>query len=154
MIAMLEALREFPGLAHRTQWIAVKNNVTWINDSKGTNVGATYAAIEGLNVKNKLILIAGGLAKDADFCSLKNIVKEKVRCLVLLGRDAKLIEKDLDGVVPVHYAETMDAAVMLAAKLAEPGDSVLLSPACASFDMFDGFEQRGEVFAQAVRMLL
>ena len=153
MIAMLEALREFSGLPHRTQWVAEQNNVTWINDSKGTNVGATVAAIEGLNVENKLLLIAGGLAKDADFSSLKSAVEEKVRCLILLGRDANLIEKDLDDVATVYHVATMDEAVNLAADLAESGDSVLLSPACASFDMFDGYEQRGEVFMQAVRML-
>ena len=153
MIAMLEALREFPGLMHRTQWVAEQNNVTWINDSKGTNVGATLAAIEGLNVDNKLILIAGGLAKDAGFSSLRAAVKEKVRGLILLGRDAKLIEKDLHDVVSVYHVISMEQAVSLAADLAESGDCVLLSPACASFDMFDGYEQRGEVFMQAVRML-
>ncbi|MCW8854468.1 MAG: UDP-N-acetylmuramoyl-L-alanine--D-glutamate ligase [Gammaproteobacteria bacterium] len=153
MIAMLEALREFSGLAHRTQWVAEHNDVIWINDSKGTNVGATLAAIEGLNVENRLLLIAGGLAKDADFSSLKNALKEKARCLILLGRDAKLIEKDLNGVVAVHYATSMEDAVNIANDLAESGDTVLLSPACASFDMFDGYEQRGEVFIQAVEML-
>ena len=153
MIAMLEALREFSGLAHRTQWVARRNNVIWINDSKGTNVGATLAAIEGLNVENRLLLIAGGLAKDADFSSLKNALKIKARCLILLGRDAKLIEKDIDGVVAVHYATSMEDAVNIANDLAESGDTVLLSPACASFDMFDGYEQRGEIFIQAVEML-
>ncbi|MDH5473480.1 MAG: UDP-N-acetylmuramoyl-L-alanine--D-glutamate ligase [Gammaproteobacteria bacterium] len=154
MIAMLDALREFTGLPHRTQWVAEKNNVSWFNDSKGTNVGATLAAIDGLSVKNKMVLIAGGLAKDADFYSLRQAVKEKVRCVILIGRDADKINKDLGDVVPVYYANTMEDAVKEANALAQSGDSVLLSPACASFDMFNGYEHRGEIFMNAVRMLL
>ena len=150
---MLAALREFGGLPHRTQWLANKQGVDWYNDSKGTNVGATLAAIDGLVVKNKIILIAGGIAKDADFAPLKIAVKEKVRLVVLMGRDAPQIEQALDGVVPVLFARDMDDAVHIAADLAHLGDSVLLSPACASFDMFRGFEHRGEVFAEAVEML-
>ena len=150
---MLSALREFGGLAHRTQWLANKQGVDWYNDSKGTNVGATLAAIEGLEAKNKIILIAGGISKDADFTPLKNAVKEKVRLVVLMGRDAPQIEQALEGVVPVLYAKDMDDAVHIAADLAHSGDSVLLSPACASFDMFRGFEHRGEVFAEVVAVL-
>jgi len=151
---MLQTLREFKGLPHRTQWIAEKNNVAWFNDSKGTNVGATLAAIEGLKVDKKLILIAGGLAKDADFTPLKNIIKKKVRVVVLMGRDAPQIEQALEGVVPVFYAKDMDDAVHIAADLSHLGDTVLLSPACASFDMFRGFEHRGEVFTEAVEALI
>jgi UDP-N-acetylmuramoylalanine--D-glutamate ligase len=150
---MLQALREFGGLPHRTQWIANKQNVDWYNDSKGTNVGATLAAIEGLVAKNKIILIAGGIAKDADFSLLKKSVKEKVRLVVLIGRDAPQIEQALQGVVPVMYAKDMNDAIHISADLAHIGDSVLLSPACASFDMFRGFEHRGEVFAEAVGSL-
>jgi len=150
---MLCALREFSGLPHRTQWLANKQGVDWYNDSKGTNVGATLAAIEGLVAKNKIILIAGGIAKDADFTPLKNAVKEKVRLVVLVGRDAPQIEQALEGVVPALYARDMDDAVHIAADLAHLGDSVLLSPACASFDMFRGFEHRGEVFAEVVAAL-
>jgi len=153
MIDMLQTLRQFSGLPHRTQWIANKQSVDWYNDSKGTNVGATLAAIEGLEVKNKIILIAGGIAKDADFSALKNTVKEKVRLVVLMGRDAPQIEQALQDVVPVMYAKDMDDAIHISADLAHIGDSVLLSPACASFDMFRGFEHRGEVFTEAVGRL-
>lgn len=150
---MLQTLREFVGLPHRTQWVAEKQGVTWYNDSKGTNVGATLAAIEGLQPKNKLILIAGGLAKDADFKPLQKALKEKTRLVVLIGRDAPQIEHALEGVVPVFYAKDMNDAVHIAADLAHVGDTVLLSPACASFDMFKGFEHRGEVFMKEVEAL-
>lgn len=154
MIAMIEALREFTGLPHRTQWVAQKNNVNWYNDSKGTNVGATLAAIEGLTEEKNIVLIAGGLAKDANFKQLKPALEQKVRCLILIGRDADRIEKDLDNIVPVYHASSMEQAVSIAAEKAEAGDVVLLSPACASFDMFNGYEHRGEVFMQAVEKLL
>ncbi|MDH5766278.1 MAG: UDP-N-acetylmuramoyl-L-alanine--D-glutamate ligase [Gammaproteobacteria bacterium] len=154
MIAMIEALREFGGLPHRSQWVAGKDDIDWYNDSKGTNAGATLAAINGLTSKNKLVLIAGGLAKDADFTILKEAVKNKVRCVVLIGRDAGKIEHDLDNVVPVYHASSMENAVNVAADQAESGDAVLLSPACASFDMFNNYEHRGEVFVRAVEKLL
>ncbi len=154
MDAMLHTLRQFPGLPHRSQWVAEKNQVSWYNDSKGTNVGATLAAIEGLNVKNKIILIAGGQAKDADFSALKSAVQARVRSVVLIGEDAAMIDQALGQVVPVVYAENMTEAVAMAAEQAQPGDSVLLSPACASFDMFKGFAHRGEMFVQAVEALL
>lgn len=150
---MLIALTRYSGLPHRTQFVAEKENVVWINDSKGTNVGATVAAIKGIQVKNKLILIAGGVAKDADFTSLKDSLKNKVRTVVLMGKDAPKIEQALQGVVPTFYAKDMQDAVSISADLAHPGDTVLLSPACASFDMFNGYEQRGEVFMQAVKAL-
>jgi len=150
---MLITLTRFSGLAHRTQWVAEKNSTSWINDSKGTNVGATVAAIEGLEVKNKLILIAGGVAKDADFSELKNAIENKVRTVVLMGKDAPSIEQALEDIVPVFYAKDMEDAVHIAADLAHPGDTVLLSPACASFDMFNGYEHRGEEFVKAVEEL-
>lgn len=153
MDKMLEALREFKGLPHRTQWVAEKNGVIWYDDSKGTNVGATIAAIDGMQVQNKLILIAGGLGKGADFSPLKSAVKNKVRLVVLIGKDAPKIEQAIDGVVPVSYAKDMNDAVHIAADYAEPGDCVLLSPACASFDMFKGYSHRGEMFVQAVEAL-
>lgn len=153
MKAMLQTLRQFAGLPHRSQWVTEKHQVSWYNDSKGTNVGATLAAIEGLNVKNKIILIAGGQAKDADFSPLKSAIQARVRSVVLIGEDAVIIERALEQVVPVLYAETMTEAVTMAAEQAQPGDSVLLSPACASFDMFNGFEHRGELFVQAVEAL-
>jgi len=150
---MLITLTRYSGLPHRTQFVAEKENVVWINDSKGTNVGATVAAINGIEVKNKLILIAGGVAKDADFSSLKDVLKDKVRTVVLIGKDAPKVEQALESVVPSFYAKDMQDAVNISADLAHPGDTVLLSPACASFDMFNGYEQRGEVFIQAVKAL-
>jgi UDP-N-acetylmuramoylalanine--D-glutamate ligase len=149
--AMLEALKQFPGLPHRTQWVADLNGVSWYNDSKGTNVGATLAAIEGLPGKH--VLIAGGQGKGADFSLLAEAAKQRCRALVLIGEDADKIASAIEGAVPVEYADTMESAVKLAAGLAQKGDNVLLSPACASFDMYQGFEQRGETFIQAVREL-
>jgi len=154
MDVVLHTVKTFAGLAHRTQFVAEKNEVSWVNDSKGTNVGATMAAIAGIEVKNRLILIAGGLAKDADFSSLRSVVADKVRSVVLMGKDAPMIEQALQDVVPVWYARDMFDAVGIAAEIAHPGDTVLLSPACASFDMFNGYQQRGEVFVQAVEALI
>ena len=151
MEAMLDALKEFPGLEHRTQWVAEINGVNWFNDSKGTNVGATLAAIEGLPGKH--VLIAGGQGKGADFSPLREIAAQRLRAVVLLGEDAEKIALALNGVVPVEFATDMEQAVRLAGGLAQQGDNVLLSPACASFDMFRGFAHRGEVFMKAVREL-
>ena len=153
MPAMLRAVEAFTGLPHRTQWAGTINDVSWYNDSKGTNVGATLAAIEGLTDRRNLILIAGGLAKDADFSVLKSAVSTKVKQLILMGKDAPLIEQALGAVAEIHHAASMDHAVQMAAELAESGDYVLLSPACASFDMFNGFEHRGEIFMSAVEAL-
>ena len=150
---MLIALTRFSGLPHRTQWVAKKDNVEWINDSKGTNVGATIAAINGLNVENRIILIAGGVAKDADFTELRKVIEKRVRTVVLIGKDAPKIEQALQGAVPVFYAKDMRDAVSICADLAHPADTVLLSPACASFDMYSGYEQRGDVFIEAVHAL-
>jgi UDP-N-acetylmuramoylalanine--D-glutamate ligase len=150
--ACLAALREFPGLPHRMQWVAELRGVRYIDDSKGTNVGATLAAIAGLpNVP--LILIAGGEGKGQDFSPLRAGVAHRVRCAVLIGRDARRLGSALDGVCECHYATTLSAAVIRAAALARPGETVLLSPACASLDMFRDYAQRGEMFAQAVREL-
>jgi len=146
--AMLDALVNFRGLDHRTQWVADINGVHWFNDSKGTNVGASVAAIEGLPGLH--VLIAGGEGKKADFGPLKLVAKKHLRAVVLIGRDADMIEKALCGEVPVRHASDMKDAVIAAAELAQPGDNVLLSPACASFDMYRNFEHRGEVFMQAV----
>lgn len=151
MPAMLDALKVFPGLEHRTQWVAEINGVNWYNDSKGTNVGATLAAIEGLPGKH--VLIAGGQGKGADFTPLRDIASQRLRALVLMGEDADRIAKAVDQVVPVRVVGDMDEAVAAAAELAQAGDNVLLSPACASFDMFRGFAHRGEVFMRAVEGL-
>ncbi len=153
--AMLNALREFPGLPHRSQWVAEQNGVAWYNDSKGTNVGATLAALQGLatapgNCNGKVVLIAGGDGKGADFSPLRQTAAEHARAAVLIGRDAPLIESALQGVVPVVHARDMRTAVQAAHELAQPGDQVLLSPACASFDMYSGYEERGQIFVAAI----
>ena len=149
MSSMLDALKAFTGLPHRVQFVAEAEGVTWLNDSKGTNVGATLAAIQGLT--GPIVLIAGGQGKGADFSLLREPVREKVRAVILLGEDAALIETALAGVVPVQHVADMASAVKQAQTLAQPGDKVLLSPACASFDMFKGFADRGEIFMAAVR---
>lgn len=149
---MLDALEKFSGLKHRTQLIAEINGVYWFNDSKATNVGASIAAIEGLPGTH--VLIAGGESKQADFSPLKRVAKGRLRAVVLIGHDARIIEEALDNVVPVVHAKDMNDAVMKSAELAQPGDNVLLSPACASFDMFKNFEHRGAAFIQSVHECL
>jgi len=155
MESMLQTLLEFPGLSHRCQYIATIDQVAWYNDSKGTNVGATYAAIEGLGaaIDGKIILIAGGLGKDADFSILREPVAKYVRTLVLIGKDASIIENALQNCCEIIHAQSMDEAVILSRTSAKPNDLVLLSPACASYDMFVNFEQRGEVFMKLVKEL-
>lgn len=151
MDAMLEALQDFTGLAHRCQWVANCQGVDYYNDSKGTNVGATLAAIDGLERNPaKLVVILGGEGKGADFTALRSAVQTAVKAVVLIGRDADLIDNALNNVVTVHRAHSLPDAVALAARLAAPGDAVLLSPACASFDMFSGYVERGDVFCRAV----
>jgi len=151
MSAMLDTLREFTGLPHRTQWVAEKTGINWYNDSKATNVGATLAAINGLPGKH--VLIAGGEGKGADFSALRDVA-ERLRAVVLIGRDADIIADALgDSVVQVH-AKDMKQAVQFSAELAQASDNILLSPACASFDMFNNFEHRGEVFMREVQELL
>ena len=157
MPAMLAAIRNFTGLEHRTQWLAEIDTVQWFNDSKGTNVGATIAALAGL--AGKTVLIAGGQAKDADFAPLAPVVQSKARAIVLIGEDREAIAEVLNKLdsttpkPPLHYADTMQEAVELAHQLAQKNDNVLLSPACASFDMFRSYIHRGEVFMDAVRGL-
>lgn len=149
--AMLDAICDFSGLEHRTQWVKKINGVNWFNDSKGTNVGATIAALAGL--PNKTVLIAGGLGKGADFSPLRNIIKSKARAVVLIGEDREQIAAVVGTETNKAYAESMGEAVKLAAELAKEGDNVLLSPACASFDMFKSYGHRGDVFMDAVRGL-
>jgi len=153
--AMCKALADFPGLMHRCTWVRNLNGVDFYNDSKGTNVGATLAAISGLGeeISGKIILIAGGLGKDADFSELKAAVIKYVSSVILIGKDAKKIASDLANIAPILFAYSMQEAVEIAYKQAKPGDSVLLSPACASFDMFKNFEHRGELFTSNVRNL-
>jgi UDP-N-acetylmuramoylalanine--D-glutamate ligase len=152
LAAMLAALRRFAGLAHRTQWVGEADGVRWYNDSKATNVGAALAALRGM--AGGVVLIAGGDGKGADFGPLRAAVAEKARAVVLIGRDAPLIEGALGGVVPVRHAADMAQAVALAREAARHGDSVLLSPACASLDMYRNYEHRGEAFIEAVRRLI
>jgi UDP-N-acetylmuramoylalanine--D-glutamate ligase len=146
--AMLKELEEFPGLPHRSQWVAEVRGVTYINDSKGTNVGATLAAVGGM--AGPLIMIAGGDGKNQDFAPLAAAFRGKVRHTVLIGRDAARIARSLAGVCTLETAATLPEAVQAAARAARPGDTVLLSPACASLDMFRDYTQRGVVFTQAV----
>ncbi len=149
--ASAQALRNFRGLPHRTQRVANLRGVTWINDSKGTNVGATVAAIRGLD--GELVLIAGGEGKGADFSLLAEALTGRVHTAILIGRDARQIADTIEDRCTVLFADSMDTAVQLASEHAHDGDSVLLSPACASFDMFSNFEARGDAFARAVRRL-
>ncbi len=148
--AMVTTLNEFAGLPHRCQYVANRRGVAWYNDSKATNVGATLAAINGFD--GKLVLIAGGQGKGADFTPLQ-AVSDKLKAVVLMGEDGEKIASLLQESVPCQYATTMREAVEMAARLVEPGEQVLLSPACASFDMFEGFEARGEQFSDAVKGL-
>lgn len=150
--AMASAVRAFRGLAHRTQVVGHRDNVTWIDDSKGTNVGATAAALAGLD--GRVVLIAGGDGKGADFSALAPIVRDKARAVVLIGRDGPRLAEALKGACPLHFAQDMDEAVLIAQRCARVGDRVLLSPACASFDMFRNYGHRGEVFTAAVQRLI
>lgn len=152
---MLQTLREFAGLAHRCQWVRERNGVNYYDDSKATNVGAALAAIEGLgaDIDGKLVLIAGGDGKGADFSDLRGPVAQHCRAVVLLGRDAELVGAAIGNAVPTVRVSTLDDAVEHAADLALPGDAVLLSPACASLDMFKNYEERGRLFAKAVEEL-
>ena len=152
---MSAVLKTFTGLPHRAQWVRTINGVDWINDSKGTNIGATCSAISGIgdSMRGKLVLIAGGQGKGADFSELRAPIAAHVRSLVLIGADADKMEQALGPVVNVLRAPSLEEAVRLANMQAEPGDVVMLSPACASLDMFHDFNERGEVFMSAVNAL-
>jgi UDP-N-acetylmuramoylalanine--D-glutamate ligase len=153
--AMLQTLREFPGLPHRCEWLTERQAVAWYNDSKATNVGAALAAIEGLGqtIEGKLVLIAGGVGKEADFSPLTAALGQYVKAVILIGQDAAQIAK----VIPPHVlhfnASSLEQAVSIAEQQAKSQDAVLLAPACASFDMFSNFEHRGAVFKSLVRSL-
>jgi UDP-N-acetylmuramoylalanine--D-glutamate ligase len=149
--AALSVLPAFTGLPHRMQWVAERRGVRWIDDSKGTNVGATIAAVSGMT--EPLIVIAGGDGKGQDFTPLAPAFRGKVRHVVLIGRDAPVLASVLQSVCTTERAASMPEAVQLAAQRARAGNTVLLSPACASLDMFRDYVQRGEVFATAVREL-
>jgi len=150
-VAMCNALRKFKGLNHRMQKVGIINGVTWVNDSKATNIGACVAALQGYHYK--VILIAGGDAKGADMKGLVSAIEENAKCVVLMGKDAGKIESAINGCVPSYRVENIQEAVKQAAKLAEEGDSVLLSPACASFDQYKSYQERGDKFTAAVMEL-
>jgi UDP-N-acetylmuramoylalanine--D-glutamate ligase len=152
---MVSVLHTFSGLPHRCQWVRALDGVDWINDSKGTNIGATISAISGIgaSIQGRIVLIAGGIGKGADFREMRAPVSDYVRAVVLIGRDAVIIEQALDGLVPVFHASSLEAAMTLARSQAKSGDVVLLSPACASQDMFRDFNHRGESFASLAGLL-
>ena len=151
---MLHGLRDYRGEAHRMESVAVLRGVEYFDDSKGTNVGATAAALNSLGSERGLVLILGGAGKGQDFSPLADPVARHVRAVVLIGRDAPLIKVALQAAgVPLLEAASLQQAVGLAAAQAQPGDAVLMSPACASFDMFDDYAHRARVFCDAVREL-
>lgn len=147
--AALRALCEFPGLPHRCEFIAERAGVTWLNDSKGTNVGSTLAALKGLDAP--IVWLGGGQGKGQDFTPLAQPLSEKGRAALLFGQDAQAIEDAIFGALPVYRAADMNAALVRAKSLAQAGDRVLLSPACASLDQFRNYVERGERFASWVR---
>ncbi len=149
--AMCAALKSFKGLEHRMQKVAEVNGVNWVNDSKATNTGACIAALHGC--EKKVLLIAGGDAKGADMQELAPVIKEKCKGVVLMGKDAGLIAQALNNCVPVYLAVNIKEAVKIAANLAQAGDSVLLSPACASLDQYENYMERGNRFTAAVMEL-
>lgn len=149
---LIQYVQEFKGLPHRVEKVAEINGVTFIDDSKGTNVGATCAALTGFN--HPIVLIAGGQGKGQDFTPLRTALKNKARAVLLIGIDAKQLGDVLDNVdYPVEYCADLPEATHRAFALAQSGDIVLLSPACASFDMFKGYAHRSEVFIQSVHQL-
>jgi UDP-N-acetylmuramoylalanine--D-glutamate ligase len=149
--AMLAELRSFPGLPHRAQWVADVHGVAYINDSKGTNVGATIAAVVGL--PGPLVMILGGDGKHQNFAPLAAALRGKVRHAVLIGRDREALASALGTVTALERCDSLEQAVRAAARAARPGDTVLLSPACASLDMFRDYAHRGAVFCEAVEEL-
>ncbi|MFZ4699540.1 MAG: UDP-N-acetylmuramoyl-L-alanine--D-glutamate ligase [Candidatus Methylumidiphilus sp.] len=150
--AMVKAMHEFSGLDHRMQWVGEAEGIAFINDSKATNVGACVAALEGLS--GPVVLIAGGDGKGADFSQLAGVAAGKVRAVVLMGRDAPLLEQVFKPVVDTVRVDNMAQAVAAAHKLARRGDVVLLAPACASLDQYKDYQERGRLFAEAVRRML
>jgi len=149
---LLDALKRFSGLAHRSEFVGERSGVRWYNDSKGTNVDACEKAIAAM--PGPVILIAGGIGKGADFSALRSIVSECVKLLILFGQDKTRIAEALGGCTDIQITDSLTQAVNLAGQQAAEGDNVLLSPACSSFDMFKNFEDRGEQFKLAVSEVL
>lgn len=156
-ISILNAVQSFKGLPHRVEWVTEIDEIDFYDDSKGTNVGATCAAISGMlkqGKPQKVVLIAGGDGKGQDFTPLHTAVRDHARAVVLIGRDGPQILQALQGIeIPIVDAVDLPAAVTIAKTLASPGDAVLLSPACASFDMFKNYQHRAQVFIDAVKAL-
>ena len=156
--SMLETLKSFKGLEHRCEFVKEVNGVRYYNDSKGTNVGATLAAIDGLGAAieakgGKVAIILGGQGKGQDFSALREALSKYVKVAVLIGEDAALIEQAVAGTTTLLHAETLEQAVALCQQYTQAHDVVLLSPACASFDMFSGYPQRGHQFVACVQEL-
>jgi UDP-N-acetylmuramoylalanine--D-glutamate ligase len=149
------AVKAFKGLPHRCQWVGDISGIGFYNDSKGTNVGATMAAVEGLGqrINGHIVLIAGGVGKGADFRSLVPVINRWGKEVILIGKDALEFAENFDQNISPYFATDMLDAVTKALRYASPGDAVLLSPACASFDMFEDFQHRGEVFIDSVGKL-
>lgn len=150
-----QVLKTFTGLRHRAEWVREVTGVKYVNDSKATNLGASLAAIEGIGptVAGKIVLIAGGIGKGADFKHMRKALEKYVGHVVLIGKDANILADDWEGASPIHYARDLKDAVMQSKMLAKPGDMVLLSPACASLDMFKDYQDRGEQFIDCVKGL-
>jgi len=148
---VLAELSEFPGLPHRVEFVRTVRGVSYYNDSKGTNVGAVLAALEGF--PEPVVLVAGGKDKGVDFRPLREPLSRKARAVVLLGEARGRMERELAGAAPITTAETFEGAIRAAADAARPGDVVVFSPACSSYDMFRNFEERGEAFRRAVKEL-
>lgn len=154
LTAMQQALREFRGLPHRCQKVRELKGVTWYNDSKATNVGSAQAALRGLGSKKQnIVWLAGGQSKGADLAPLREDVERYVKQAILFGEDASKLQHAIEPFKSIEFSESLDTAVQHATSIAEPGDIVLLSPACASFDMFQNFEVRGEQFESLVENL-
>ena len=156
--SMLETLKNFKGLEHRCEFVKTINDVRYYNDSKGTNVGATLAAIDGLGAaiavkQGKLALILGGQGKGQDFKPLNDAIHKYVKSVILIGEDAKLIEQAIQGAADIQFASSLQQAVELAQQSTQAEDVVLLSPACASFDMFKSYNDRGQQFVACVNAL-
>jgi UDP-N-acetylmuramoylalanine--D-glutamate ligase len=149
--AMAEGVRSFAGVEHRIEYVATVDGVEYFNDSKATNVDAALKALDAFS--GNVIVILGGKDKGCDYAILQDTLREHARSVLLIGSSAEKIESQLAGAVPVEHAGTLARAVEIAAEVAKPGDTVLLSPACASFDQFDNYEHRGRVFKQLVREL-
>jgi UDP-N-acetylmuramoylalanine--D-glutamate ligase len=150
----LPGLVAFKGLPHRCEIVGEANSVLWVNDSKGTNVGATEAALRGIGGDQNVVLIVGGVGKDQDFTPLRSAVEQHCRRVLTMGEVARELELALGNVTPTQRVPDLSAAIDRAGQLARSGDIVLLSPACASFDMFVDFQARGDCFKKLVQQHL